>query len=67
MANESPPAARKPSGGSKAKKPKRLSQKEQSERFIQTAREVGADESGEEFGKVLDYVIPPVPPKPGSG
>ena len=31
--------------------------KEQSERFIQTARELGADESGEAFERVFDRVV----------
>jgi hypothetical protein len=50
--------------GSKAKrlkpKPKRadkLSQQEQSERFIQTARELEADESGAAFEKAVSVVV----------
>lgn len=39
-------------------KPK-LDDKEQSERFKQTARELGADESGEEFDRALDRIIKP--------
>lgn len=46
--------ARKPSG----KKAKRLSQKEQSERFKEAARELEADESGEAFEAALDRVLP---------
>jgi len=61
MASESQPAARKPSGG-KAKKPKRLSQKEQSERFIETARTLGVTD--EEFAQALDALLPA---KPGEG
>jgi hypothetical protein len=32
---------------------------EQSKRFIETAREIGADESGEEFRKALKKIAPP--------
>lgn len=39
----------KPSG----KKATPLSQKEQSERFIETARELGVDESGKAFEKAI--------------
>ncbi|RWE78582.1 MAG: hypothetical protein E5W28_01560 [Mesorhizobium sp.] len=44
--------ARKPSG----KKAGKLSQKEQSERFKQTARELEADETGEAFERALRRV-----------
>jgi hypothetical protein len=37
-------------------KPK-LSDKEQSERFKQTARELGVDESGEEFERTFDGIV----------
>jgi hypothetical protein len=43
----------KPSG----KKAKRLSQKEQSERFIETARTVAADSSGKAFDDAIDILI----------
>lgn len=46
--------ARKPTG----KKAKPLSQKEQSERFKETARELEADESGEAFNDALARVLP---------
>ena len=46
--------ARKPTG----KKAKRLSQKEQSERFKEAARELDVDESGEAFERALDRVLP---------
>jgi hypothetical protein len=49
-----PNTARKPSG----KKAKKLSQKEQSERFKQTAREIEADESGAAFERALKRIIP---------
>lgn len=45
----------KESGGGKAEK---LSQKEQSERFKQTARELEADESGDKFERVVEVIIP---------
>ena len=41
-------------------KPK-LTDKEQSERFIKTARELGVDESGKAFDKIVDAVIKPAP------
>lgn len=50
--------ARKPSG----KKKKKLSQKEQSERFIETARKLEADETGEAFERALRRVIKPAQP-----
>lgn len=43
--------------GKKAK-PK-LSDKEQSERFIETARELGVDESGEEFEEAFRNIVKP--------
>lgn len=46
---------KKPSG----KKAKPLSQKEQSERFIQTARELGADEEGDLFEHAVKGIIKP--------
>jgi len=45
------------SQGPKSQKPKKLSQKEQSERFIETARALGADESGEKFEAVTSKII----------
>ena len=33
--------------------------KEQSKRFIEKARELGADESGEEFERALKKIVPP--------
>jgi hypothetical protein len=50
-------------GAPKKAKPKpKLTDKEQSERFIETARELGVDESGKEFAKAFDQII-----KPGKG
>jgi hypothetical protein len=46
-------------GAPKKAKPKpQLSDKEQSERFKETARELGVDETGEEFDKALRRIIP---------
>lgn len=39
---------------------KKLSQKEQSERFRQTARQLEANESGDKFEKVMTTVVAPV-------
>ena len=35
--------------------------KEQSKRFIEKAREIEADETGEAFERALEEVIPPAP------
>jgi len=54
--------AQKPKAGGAKKKasPKpRVSQKEQSERFVETAREIGVDESGKEFEGLLGKILPP--------
>ena len=47
--------ARKPTG----KKANPLSQKEQSERFKETARELEADESGEAFERSVSAILNP--------
>ena len=54
VSGDPPNTARKPSG----KKAKPLSQKEQSERFKETARELNVDESGEAFEKAMQKVLP---------
>lgn len=56
--------ARKPKDGEKpaGKKAKKLSQKEQSERFIETARALGADETGRDFDAIADRLLPPKEP-----
>jgi hypothetical protein len=47
-------------GAPKKKKSKpKLTDKEQSERFIETAQELGVDESGEEFERVMEKIVPP--------
>lgn len=35
-------------------------EKSQSERFIEKAKELGADESGKEFERALKKVVPPI-------
>lgn len=50
-----PNTDRKPPG----KKVGKLSQKEQSERFKQTARELNVDETGEDFERALRRVLSP--------
>lgn len=46
--------SRKPSG----KKAGKLSQKEQSERFKETARTLESDETGEAFERAVEQIIP---------
>jgi hypothetical protein len=47
-------------GAPKKAKPKpKLTDKEQSERFIETARELGVDESGRAFEKTFEKIMPP--------
>ena len=46
---------KKPTG----KKKKKLSQKEQSERFIKTARELETDESGDSFEEAISKITSP--------
>ena len=47
-----PPAKKKAKAGSS----KKMTQKEQSERFIETARELGVDESGNQFEKAMRLI-----------
>jgi hypothetical protein len=49
-----PPARPKPSG----RKAKKLSQKDQSERFIETARELNADERKDPFERAIRAILP---------
>lgn len=58
MASSEPPklpAKPKPSG----RKSRKLSQKEQSGRFIETARELGTDESGDAFDHAVEVMLKP--------
>lgn len=48
---------RRPKAKPKRKSPKNTDKK-QSERFIETARIVGVDESGKEFEKALEKIMP---------
>jgi hypothetical protein len=45
----------------KSKKPKtrKKDEKSQSERFVEKAKELGADESGEEFERAFKKIVPP--------
>lgn len=52
----SAPMAKAGTPKKKKAKPK-LSDKEQSERFKQAAREIGADESGKEFERSFEKII----------
>lgn len=53
----------KTAGAPKKQKAKpKLSDKEQSERFKQTARELGADESGNAFEEAFKKVVRPTKP-----
>lgn len=45
----------------KPKPQRRLTAKEQSERFIQTAREVNVDEIAGNFDRVFEKIVPPKP------
>jgi hypothetical protein len=52
--------ASKPKAGAPKKLPeKKMTQAEQSERFIKTARELGVDETGKEFQAALTKIVPP--------
>jgi hypothetical protein len=55
------PKARKGSSETKGKSRSKSEnpEKTQSERFIETARSIGVDESGEEFEGVLRRILPP--------
>lgn len=45
-----------PPKGKKVKPKPKLSDKEQSERFMETARELGVDESGDAFEKAFNRI-----------
>jgi hypothetical protein len=45
----------------KPKKKTKLTDKEQSERFIETARKLGANESAEDFEVKFRKIVPPKP------
>jgi hypothetical protein len=43
----------------KPKRPSKLSDKAQSERFIEAARKLGIEETGETFDRAFKKVVPP--------
>jgi len=47
-----------------AKKPKAVRPKEktQAERFVETARQIGADETGKAFERAFEKIVPPKRP-----
>jgi len=47
-------------------KPKKLSQKEQSERFKQAARDLGSDQSGKAFNQAINAIVKSERPDPTS-
>jgi hypothetical protein len=52
-------------GAPKKAKPKpKLTDKEQSERFKQTARELGADENGKKFKEAFEKIVTPKQQRP---
>jgi hypothetical protein len=54
-------------GAPKKAKPKpKLTDKEQSERFKETARELGVDESGKQFERAVSKIIPTAKRSPSS-
>lgn len=60
MASKSSTATDEGGGRAKPKRRRRaLSQKEQSQRFIETARDVEADESGAEFERAMGRLLKP--------
>ena len=53
----------KAAGPPRSKPKTKLTDKEHSERFKQTARELGVDESGREFEQAFTHVVQPKPTK----
>lgn len=51
--------ATKPKARGPAKPEKASKEKSQRERFIETARAFGVDESGKEFERALSTIVPP--------
>ena len=50
----------KAAGPPKKAKPKpKMTDKKQSERFIETARKLGVDESGKSFVQAFEKIVPP--------
>ncbi len=49
-----------------ARKPKAVrpeAEKSQAERFLETAREIGVDETGEAFERAVEKIVPPKRPQ----
>jgi hypothetical protein len=49
----------KPKPTPKPKPTKKMTQAEQSERFKETARALGAEESGQAFARAIERILPP--------
>lgn len=64
VSGDPPNTARKPRPKPTGKKANKLSQEEQSARFIKTAREIGVDESGEAFEKAVRGLLRPKERRP---
>lgn len=50
----------KAGGGKKREPPDTKTEKSQSEQFIEAARELGVDETGQEFERLFEQVVRPV-------
>jgi hypothetical protein len=50
--------------GEKQKRKPKISDKKQSERFKETAREIGADESSDAFDEIIEAMAPKKLPSP---
>ena len=48
------------------KKPPDPNEKPQHERFKKTVREIGADETGADFERAFEKIVPPAKPSPGN-
>jgi hypothetical protein len=53
----------KPKARSPKKQAKKTKEKPQRERFIEAARKIGVDESGTEFERLFERVVPPKKPR----
>jgi hypothetical protein len=54
-------ASKKQKPPPKRKSARKMTKAEQSERFKETARELGADESGEAFDNAIEQILPSIP------
>jgi hypothetical protein len=55
---------KQPKGTNPKPSPRAKDEKPQRERFIETARALGVDETGAEFERALEKIAPPKPRKP---